>query len=97
MGESRMIVEILCHNCEEYHSFDTERTGNCGLSFIYKCSSVGSIRTHHPIDDGKYESDYYSHKLTNGKYADPEQWYRFSKEEWGDYTVNTLGYYGESD
>ncbi len=85
-------IKIHCHACSETHEFDT-KTGKC-LSdnraypawgeFCYTCTT-GTAMTHGTIDK--------MHRLTDGTYADPEQWYKFTPELWGSYDVNTTGFH----
>ena len=90
MKDLPAIIRIHCHGCSEIHEFDVE-TGKClsddrvyptWAKFCYTCT-IGTAMTHYPIDK--------MHRLTDGTYADPEQWYKFSPEMWGSYDVNTIG------
>ena len=89
-------VRIHCHGCmSEIHEFDSETGRLCkpdgrpyplSLPFLYTCSIAGTAYSHPPLRE--------LHQLTDGTYADPEQWYKFPKELWGSYEINTRGYSG---
>ena len=70
-------IKICCHGCSEFHEFNIETL------FLYSCTH-GTAYSHPPLEE--------LHELTDGTYADPEQWYKFSKELWGSYLINTKGY-----
>lgn len=87
-------VRICCHGCNEFHEFDLN-SGRClsgkvpqppdsmrNLPFVYSCTQ-GTAYVHPPLSE--------LHKLTDGTYADPEQWYKFPAELWGSYRINTTG------
>ena len=92
----RSIIKICCHGCSEFHEFNIE-TGKCLsgkapavpdsmrdlVCFLYSCTH-GTAYSHPPLEE--------LHELTDGTYADPEQWYKFSKELWGSYRIKTKGY-----
>ena len=73
----RSVIKICCHGCSEFHEF------NIKTLFLYSCTH-GAAYIHPPLEE--------LHELTDGTYADPEQWYKFSKELWGSYHIKTKGY-----
>ena len=88
LEESSATIKICCHGCDEFHEFDRQTGSLVGkplifFRFFYTCT-IGTAYMHGPLEE--------LHELTDGTYADPEQWYKFPKELWGSYQDKTKGY-----